>query len=76
MPGHGYQVQDKNFIVGVTHAVGRQELTWGIWTKILIGMTGYVQAYPGYDFLFEIRLLEDEEIAGIVIGAGFALTRG
>lgn len=76
MPGHGYQAQEQNFIVGVTHAVGKQELTWGMWTMILNGMTGYVQAYPGYDFLFEIRLTEAEELASHVIGAGFAITRG
>ena len=76
MPGHGYQVQDQTFIVGVTHAAGMQELTWGMWTNVLIAMTGYVKAYPCYDFLFEIRLLEGEELEGFVIGAGFAITRG
>ena len=75
MPGHGYKLQDQNFVVSVTHTVGKQELTWGMWTIILTGMIGYVQAYPGYDFLFEIRLMEAETLAGSVIGAGFAVTR-
>lgn len=76
MPGHGYKLQEQNFIVGVTHAAGMHELTWGMWTTILTSMMGYVQAYPGYDFLFEIRLMEGGELAGFVVGAGFAMTRG
>lgn len=62
--------------MSVSHSVGASDLTWGMWTIVLTGMNGYVQAYPGYDFQFEIRLMQGEEIEGYVIGAGFAMTRG
>lgn len=80
MPDDGYQMTKGNFLLGVTHSVlteGERELTWGMWTVVLTGMSGYVQAYPGYDFSFEIRLMAgEEEIEGHVIGTGFAMTRG
>lgn len=46
-----------------------------MWTIVLTGMSGYVQAYPGYDFMFEIEMVGEEELRGVVIGAGFAMTR-
>ena len=76
IPGHGYKLQTRSFLVGVSHSAGAHDLTWGMWTIVLTAMKEYTQAYPGYDFLFEVRLLEGQEIAGFVIGAGFALTRG
>ncbi|KAL9029225.1 MAG: hypothetical protein Q9196_002506, partial [Gyalolechia fulgens] len=76
MPGQGYKLQARNFVMGVTHTVGVRELTWGMWTTVLVAMGDYVRAYPGYDFLFEVRLLRGEDIAGFDIGAGFAMTRG
>ena len=51
------------------------DLTWGMWTIVLTGMNGYVQAYPRYDFLFEVRLVQGWVLEGYVIGAGFAMTR-
>lgn len=79
LPGSGYKLQEGSFLLGVTHATympGMKRLTWGMWTIVLTSITGYAQAYPGYDFLFEIRLVEVEEITDYVIGAGFAITRG
>lgn len=76
LTGHGYKLQNGDFLVGVSHYAGVHLLTWGMWTVVLTGMMGYVQAYAGYDFAFEIRLVEGEEIEGFVIGAGFAITRG
>ncbi|KAI4130948.1 MAG: hypothetical protein LQ338_001459 [Usnochroma carphineum] len=64
MPGHGYHLQVRNFLMSVSHSVGASDLTWGMWTIVLTGMNGYVQAYPGYDFQFEIRLMQGEEIEG------------
>ncbi|KAL8946730.1 MAG: hypothetical protein Q9222_006914 [Ikaeria aurantiellina] len=76
MPGRGYMKQKGNFVVSVVHSAGAALLTWGMWTSSLQCLEGYVRAYPGYDFQFEVRLVEGEEIEGHVIGAGFAITRG
>lgn len=75
IPGHGYKLQERDFLIGVSHTTGVSDLTWGMWTIVLTGMSGYVQAYPRYDFLFEVRLLQGWELEGYVIGAGFAMTR-
>ncbi|KAL8659928.1 MAG: hypothetical protein Q9202_006883 [Teloschistes flavicans] len=75
MPGHGYKEQEGGFLLSVSHSAGRSELTWGMWTIVLTGINGYVQAYPGYDFQFTIRRYEPADIAGYVVGAGFAKTR-
>ncbi|KAL8927863.1 MAG: hypothetical protein Q9172_001163 [Xanthocarpia lactea] len=75
MPGHGYKVQESGFLLSVSHSVGASDLTWGMWTIVLVGINEYVQAYPGYDFQFAIRKFPDEDIEGYVIGAGFAMTR-
>ena len=75
----GYQKQDGNFLLGVTPSAeipGEERLTWGRWTDALAGMHGYVEAYPGYDFTFDIWLTpEIGQSQGYVIGAGFAITR-
>ena len=76
MPGHGYQLQEQDFLLSVSHSVGVRDLTWGMWTMILTAMKGYVEAYRGYDFLFEVELVEEEQLRGYIIGAGFAMTRG
>ena len=75
IPGGGYQLQEDFFCVVINHAVGSSELTWGMWTLILTGMTAYVNAYPGYDFLFEIILFEPWQIRQRKIAAGFTLMR-
>ncbi|KAL8920224.1 MAG: hypothetical protein Q9208_006389 [Pyrenodesmia sp. 3 TL-2023] len=75
MPGQGYKLQEGNFLISVNHAAGASELTWGMWTILLSGINGYVMAYPGYDFQFEIRKYSQEDIVGYIIGAGFGVTR-
>ncbi|KAI4148871.1 MAG: hypothetical protein L6R39_002660 [Caloplaca ligustica] len=76
LPGTGYQLQVREFLLSVSHSVGRRDLTWGMWTIVLRGMGEYVKAYPGYDFQFEVRKYQGWEIEGYVIGAGFVETRG
>ncbi|KAL8963804.1 MAG: hypothetical protein Q9197_007071, partial [Variospora fuerteventurae] len=73
--GHGYKLQIKNALLSVAHSTGVGDLTWGMWTVVLREMQGYVEAYPGYDFEFEVRKYRGEEIEGYVIGAGFMETR-
>lgn len=63
-------------LIGVNHAVGSSEITWGMWTVVLTGLSGYVQAYPGYDFLFEVKLMERGALEGWDIASGFVMTRG
>ncbi|KAL9007602.1 MAG: hypothetical protein Q9173_007167, partial [Seirophora scorigena] len=75
MPGRGYKLQEREFLLSVAHSAGVGDLTWGMWTVVLEGMQGYVVAYPGYDYQFEIRKYRGWEIAGYVIGAGFVETR-
>ncbi|KAL9603242.1 MAG: hypothetical protein Q9219_001262 [cf. Caloplaca sp. 3 TL-2023] len=75
MPGHGWKLQHENFLLCVTHSVGASDLTWGMWTTVLIALKEYVQAYPRYNFSFDIRLVEGFDIEGDVIAAGFAMTR-
>lgn len=62
--------------MGISHSAGVHDLTWGMWTIVLTALTGYVHAYAGYDFLFEVELIKEGEIRGYGIGAGFAMTRG
>ncbi|KAL8905144.1 MAG: hypothetical protein Q9207_002803 [Kuettlingeria erythrocarpa] len=76
MPGQGYKVQQGNFLMSVSHSAGASELTWGMWTILLSAINGYVMAYPGYDFQFEVRKYKEDDIEGYVIGAGFGITRG
>ncbi|KAI4220552.1 MAG: hypothetical protein L6R36_007545, partial [Xanthoria steineri] len=64
MPGHGWKLEEGGFLLSVGHAAGQSELTWGMWTIVLTGMNGYVQAYPGYDFQFNIRKYMEEDIRG------------
>ncbi|KAL8956991.1 MAG: hypothetical protein Q9193_005624, partial [Seirophora villosa] len=75
MPGQGYKMQEQEFLLSVSHSAGVGDLTWGMWTVVLGEMQGYVDAYPGYDYQFEIRKYRDWEIRGYVIGAGFVETR-
>ena len=79
MPESGYQSQRGLFLLGVTpsaEVTGEERLTWGIWTDALAGMQGYVEAYPGYDFSFDIWVTpEVGQSTGYVVGAGFAMTR-
>ena len=75
IPGSGYQLQEDSFCIAVNHAVGSSELTWGMWTLILTGMTAYVNAYPKYDFLFEVIVFEPWQLRNRKIGAGFILMR-
>ena len=75
----GCQRQEGSFLLGVTPSArlpGEEPLTWGKWTDALAGIQGYVEAYPGYDFSFEIWLTPAVgHSQGYVIGAGFAMTR-
>lgn len=75
----GYQLQGKGFLLGVTPSAeipGEEHLTWGGWTDALTGIHGYVEAYPGYDFTFDIWVTPAiGQSKGYVIGAGFAITR-
>ncbi|KAI4168985.1 MAG: hypothetical protein LQ343_006016 [Gyalolechia ehrenbergii] len=76
MPEQGYKLQVRDFLISVMPTVGVRELTWGLWTMVLAAMGGYVRAYSGYDFMFEVRLLREQEVEGLAIGTGFAMTRG
>ena len=76
LPGDGYKLQVRSFLLGVSHSVGVRDLTWGMWMMALEAMNGYTQAYPKYDFEFEIRKFRSEgDIEGYVIGLGFAYER-
>ena len=75
LPSRGYYLQEDYFCVSVSHSVGNSELSWGMWTIILTGMTAYVSAYPRYDFLFEIILFDKWHIKSRKIAAGFTLMR-
>lgn len=75
IPASGYKLQIQDFLLSVSHSVGVRELTWGMWTIYLRGLDDYVQAYPGYDFQFELRKYRGWEIEGYVLGAGFVETR-
>ena len=55
---------------------GQKPLSWGYWSEVLLAMFEYVEAYPGYDFSYNIWWKpEDEASQGYVIGTGFAKTR-
>ena len=75
----GYQLQGGRFLLGVTPSAvvaGEERLTWGRWTDTLAGILDYVEAYPGYDFTFDIWVVpEVGQSEGYVIGGGFAITR-
>ena len=79
----GYKITEGNFNLVVspsspaTRQPGERELTWGMWTECLAGIHGYVEAYPGYDFSFDIWLTPSVgRSVGYVIGSGVAFTRG
>ena len=83
MGDRGYQIHVQGFLLGVapsspaTKRPSERPLTWGMWTECLTGIHGYVEAYPGYDFSFDIWLTPSVGTStGYVIGSGFALTRG
>ena len=75
----GYKLQEGAFLIGVTPSAvipGEERLTWGLWSDVLLGMKGYTEAYPGFDFIFDIWLTPQVgHSKGYVIGAGFAITR-
>ena len=78
VPAKGWKLEVNDFLLSLTHFSGTYELTWGMWTLVLqqfAGRDGYVAAYPGYDFQFEIRKYQGWEIEGHIIGAGFVWTR-
>ena len=82
MTDEGYKIWQGGFVLGVapTSASARRPterpLTWGMWTECLAGIHGYVEAYPKYDFSFDIWLTPNiGRSVGYVIGSGFALTR-
>ncbi|KAL9034342.1 MAG: hypothetical protein Q9180_005459 [Flavoplaca navasiana] len=59
MPGQGYWMQEGGFLLSVGHSTGASEFTWGMWTIVLTGLNEWAE----------------EELAGKVIGAGFAKMR-
>ena len=78
----GYKLYEGGFVLGVapsspsSRRTGEKALTWGMWTECLAGIHGYVEAYPRYDFSFDIWLTPSiGGSQGYVIGSGFALTR-
>lgn len=81
MSRHGYQLQDGSFLISVIPSVrrtrGEQALTWGMWSEVLMAMFSYVEAYPGYDFAYNIWWAPEGEgeSAQYVVGSGFAKTR-
>ncbi|KAL8783076.1 MAG: hypothetical protein Q9213_004888 [Squamulea squamosa] len=75
LPGTGYHKQIQNFLLSVTHSVGLRDLTWGMWTIYVRALDEYARAYPGYDFLFELKQYRGWEIQGYQIAAGFVETR-
>ena len=55
---------------------GQKPLSWGYWSEVVLALFEYVEAYPGYDFSYNIWWKsEDEPSQGYVIGTGFAKTR-
>ena len=71
MPASGYKIQEDYFTIVVNHAVGRFELTWGMWTVVLTGMRAYVNAYSKYDFLFEVVVFGEGQLGNRKIAARF-----
>ena len=83
MNDEGYKLTQGAFVLVVqpSSPASRQRhqkpLTWGMWTECLAGLHSYVEAYPGYDLSFDIRLTPAiGSSAGYVIGSGFAFSRG
>ena len=84
MKDEGYKLNEGGFVLGVspsspaTRKPTEVPLTWGMWTECLAGIHGYVDAYPGYDFTFDIWWTPSigTSVGGYVIGSGFAFTRG
>ena len=80
----GWKIYEGGFVLGVspssrsTQRPTEKRLTWGMWTECLAGIHGYVEAYPGYDFSFDIWFTPSigTSVGGYVIGSGFAYTRG
>ena len=58
----------------MAHFVGRRDLTWGMFTVVMTSVKGYLQAYPGYDFSFDVRLFREMSLDNVVIAAGFLAT--
>ena len=79
MAMQGYQLQRDSFLLSVLPSKrlpGQKPLSWGYWSEVLLAMSEYVEAYPGYDFSFNIWWKpEDGESQGYVIGSGFAKSR-
>ena len=79
----GYKISEGGFVLGMSPSSAasrlpsQKPLTWGMWTESLVGLNGYVEAYPGYDFTFDIRFAPPVgPSVGYVIGSGVAFTRG
>ena len=82
MDDAGYKMFQGGFILSVSPSSPASRLpteiplTWGMCTESLVGLNGYVEAYPGYDFTFDIRFTPSVGPSlGYVIGSGFAFTR-
>lgn len=79
LPQAGYQLQEGRFLLGVAPSrtlPGEKRVTWGMWTEVLTGIHGYAEAYPGYDFSFDIWWTPQVGSSqGYVIGTGLAKTR-
>ena len=79
IPQRGLHVQGKGFLLGVTPSrrlPGEELLTWGMWSDVLSSIHEYVEAYPGYDFAFEVWFVPPVGASsGYVIGGGLGITR-
>ena len=80
IPQRGLHVQGQGFLLGVTPSrrlPGEELLTWGMWSDVLSSIHEYVDAYPGYDFAFEVWFTPPDGAAssGYVIGGGLGITR-
>lgn len=79
MSGRGYQAQIGTFLLSIVpyaRTLGRERMTWGRWTDALVGIQAYVEAYPGYDFSFEILVQPAVGAStGYLVGHGIGMTR-
>ncbi|CAF9932854.1 MAG: hypothetical protein HETSPECPRED_008462 [Heterodermia speciosa] len=75
LPSEGYKINIGDVILGVSHYVGKRDLTWGMFTLVMTSVKSYMQAYPGYDFAFEVRLFQEWGLESFVIASGFMMTR-
>lgn len=39
-----------------------EDMTWGMWTTALIAVDWFVQRYRGWDFEFQIVLVDEEDV--------------